>query len=183
MIKFKIKSTNSSTTTLLKLQKEKIHNYTVKAIKSFVQSKYPEEYRLRELHDDWHRCNLTRQKLYYYTKKYNTVSKLEKKKMKKLDGKKMNTLAAIELTKLDKTQIVAKAIELKTFRVSKFCLRAIKWFLKVYHPEYYAHFTKFDNFDQCSITRQNVQQWVKRHKKGLNEKIINFDVEANLKGG
>ena len=40
------------------------------AIKWFVGAKFPDEHRLHEVHNDWHRCTLTRQKLLYWKKKY-----------------------------------------------------------------------------------------------------------------
>ena len=88
-------------------------DFTADAIKSFIQQKYPEEYRLHQFYNDWNRCYLTRQKLYYWTKKFTTVSKLQRKKNAKLEGGKLRSLPIINLTKWNKTQIVAKAVELR----------------------------------------------------------------------
>ena len=156
-----------------------MRNASTIAIKSFIKQKYPEEYRLHQFYNDWNRCYLTRQKVSYWTQKYSLVSKSERKKNAKLVGGK-TTLSIINLTLWKKTKIVAKAVELKKIGVTKFCLGAIKWYLRLYHPDHFNHYRKFDNFEICSITRHQVRQWLRSAKKSALPPKLRIKLRANM---
>ena len=111
-----------------------------------MKKKYPEEYRLHELHSDWDRCSLTRSKLYYWINKHKISNEFEAQKQKR----KESIISKINLTRLEKIQIILKSIELKKLGIYKFNYMAIKWFLKLYYPKQYRLHLKFNDFERCS---------------------------------
>ena len=148
--KFKIKLTRDDVQDInlmiVQLRSDKKKEFKQEAIKLFVKKKYPEEYRLHELHSDWDRCSLTRSKLYYWINKHKISNEFEAQKQKR----KESIISKINLTRLEKIQIILKSIELKKLGIYKFNYMAIKWFLKLYYPKQYRLHVKFNDFERCS---------------------------------
>jgi hypothetical protein len=148
--KFKIKLTRDDVQDInlmiVQLRSDKKKRFKQEAIKLFVKKKYPEEYRLHELHSDWDRCSLTRSKLYYWINKHKISNEFEAQKQKR----KESIISKINLTRLEKIQIILKSIELKKLGIYKFNYMAIKWFLKLYYPKQYRLHLKFNDFEKCS---------------------------------
>ena len=129
------------------------------AIKWFVGAKFPDEHRLHEVHNDWHRCTLTRQKLLYWKKKYTEkIQKPTEIDLAKIERKRSN-LPKIKLSLYNSHQLASKAIELKRLGDGRFFLNARAWFLKYNYPKEYK---LFDNVEENvdSAKRRNYA-WAK----------------------
>ena len=131
------------------------------SFKSFIRTKFPDEFRLHEFHKDWERCTLNRHKLSYWTKKYQENKKPEKFDLEKRERKK-TILPKIILNEFNRHQIASKALELKRMGDGKCIVNARKWFLKYHHPQQYKLFKKFNDFNRCSITKKNIAYMIKK---------------------